>query len=115
MIKPYRPGQTKDHGTKAEKRLAHRLGAILTPASGALDHAKGDMVLGNFRNESKSTIHDSIRVKLDDLLKISQEALEKGEQPSLTIQFVTRDGRIRHQGSWVLVPEQVYRSIANDE
>lgn len=112
MIRQYRPGQTKDHGTKAEKRLAKRIGATLTPASGALDHAKGDMTIGGFRNESKSTIHDSIRVRLDDLLKISQEALAQGEQPSLTIQFVTRDGRVRHQGSWVLVPEQVYKSIA---
>lgn len=111
MIKPYRPGQTKDHGTKAEKRLAKRIGAQLTPASGALDHAKGDMTIGQFRNEAKSTIHDSIRVRLDDLLKISQEALEQGEQPSLTIMFVGQDGRPRPQGSWVLVPEQVYKSI----
>jgi hypothetical protein len=113
MIKPYRPGQDRDnaHGAKAEKRLAKRTGARLTPASGALQGAKGDMFTDRFRIESKSTVKDSYRLPLDVLCKAADEASEQGEVGVLVIQFVMPDGRIRRQGAWVCLPEHVFKEL----
>lgn len=99
------------HGSKAEEKLAKRLGAKLTPASGALDGAKGDMTLPEFRVESKATKNDSIRIKLDWLLKIAQEAIEKGDHPALVVQFVTEDGKPVKRGSWVMIPENTFKEL----
>jgi hypothetical protein len=113
MIRPYRPGTGKAqaHGTKAERRLSKRLDARLTPASGALQGAKGDMVRGEWRIESKSTVKDSYRLTLETLCKASDEATEQGEVPAVAVQFVTRDGRLRRSGGWVVVPEYVFREL----
>ena len=51
-------------GRQAEKNLARRLGAGLTPASGAAG-AKGDMVVGAWLVEAKSTTGDSLGVKYE--------------------------------------------------
>lgn len=101
-------------GTKAENRTGKRLGARMTPASGALDGAKSDMVLRNFRIENKSTIHVSIRLQLDWLLKIKQEALEHGQSPALTVQFTYENGVPRAGGNWILLPEELFREICED-
>lgn len=116
MIKSYRPGQGGNrknaHGDKAERKLAKRFNAQLTPASGAAHHgAKGDMVHGDFRTESKSTVKDSFSIRYETLCKIAQEAAEQNQRPTLTIQFVTPDGRPRASGSWVAVPEHVFKEL----
>lgn len=101
-------------GTQAEKRTAKRLKATLTPASGALDGAKGDMSLGLWLLENKSTVNFSVSLKLDWLLKISQEALEKGKYPALCIQFTHQSGLPRNGGSWVLMPESVFKELQSE-
>lgn len=110
-IEPYKPGRGKRHGTKAEKKLAHRLGATLTPASGALPGAKGDMTTERFRIESKSTVKDSFRLPLETLCKAADEATEQGQVAAVAVQFVTSGGRLRRCGSWVAVPEHVFREL----
>lgn len=103
------------HGTKAEQRAAKRLGATLTPASGALEGCKGDMVKKDFRIESKSTTHDSMTIQADWLRKIAQEAIEHNQYPALTTQFVTRDGKPIKDGSWVMVPEYLFLQLIAQE
>lgn len=93
------------HGNAAEKKLAKRLGGKATIASGALEFAKGDIVMDSFLVESKSTLSDSLGVKIDWLAKINQEALEKGRKPALAVQFVTGSGSVVKNGSWVLIKE----------
>lgn len=109
---PYlRRSQQSRHGQKAEKRAAKRLKGSLTPASGALQHAKGDIRKGQFLVDSKATIHDSIRVTVEQLEKISKEALDSGKDPALLIQFVDGEGH-RRGVSWVMVPERIFKELA---
>ena len=102
------------HGKASEKKLAKSIGARLTPASGALDSAKGDMSKGEFLLESKSTIYDSIKVDWDFLLKIAHEAKFKGKTPVLTISFVTGDGSAKKDGTWAMVPMSVLKDLMGE-
>ena len=111
VIEPYKPGKKKRHGTVAERNCARRLGATLTPASGALPGAKLDMFTERFRIESKSTIKDSFRVSLEHLCKAADEAAEQGQVPALAIQFVTPSGRLRRCGGWVAIPEYIFKEL----
>jgi hypothetical protein len=100
-----------DHGKKAEVHTSKRLGAKLTKNSGSTDKDKGDMHLEGFKVELKTTLNGSIGVKLDWLLKIKQEALEMEMDPALIFQFVFENGRTRQGGSWVAVPEHVFKEL----
>ena len=102
-------------GTQAERKTSKRLGARLTPASGSLDGAKSDMVLDSYRIENKSTVNASMSLKLDWLLKIKQEALEHGQIPALAVQFTHGNGKPIGGGSWVLLPEQVFHELVEEE
>jgi hypothetical protein len=95
-------------GRIAEKRLAKDIKARLTPASGA-SSAKGDMVIGEVLVEHKSTINNSMSVKLEWLIKIEGEALATGKTPALVVDFVTPAGQPRNGGRWVMVPERVFK------
>jgi len=108
---PFLSRPKKCAGTRAEQKTAKRLGAVTTPASGALDGAKSDMVLNDFRIENKSTVHESIAVQLDWLLKIQQEALEKNQVPAVSIQFTMPDGTPRKEGAWVMMTEFTFREL----
>ena len=98
-------------GVKSEKRLAKRLGGRQTPGSGALEGAKGDVVLPDVLMEAKSTTNDSMSLKLDWLAKISGEASNQSKQPALSVTFVTGDGRPRKDGAWVMIPERVWKEL----
>ena len=114
-IKIHMPGdgrKKQDHGLKSEKRASHRLDAILRPGSGALDGAKGDMLVHEFLVESKSTVKDSLSLKYSYLCKIAQEAAEQAHYPALIVQFVTPNGRIKNDGGWVMIPERLFKRIA---
>ena len=102
-------------GGKVEKRLAVELGGRATPASGALEGAKSDIVSGSFRYESKATQNDSMSLKYDWLLKISAEALHTNLTPALLLSFVTGDGRERKRGSWVCIPLDVFQEMTGEE
>jgi hypothetical protein len=107
-----RPERIGTAGRRAEKRAARRLGAVQTPASGALAGAKGDMALPLVLIEAKSTTADSMALRLDWLAKITGEALALGKQPAVQLVFVTGNGRPRRFGAWVLVPEHVFKEMA---
>lgn len=98
-------------GTVSEKRLAMRLGGRQTPASGAMEGAKGDVVLPDVLMEAKSTVNDSMSLKLDWLAKIAAEARTEGKRPALAVTFTTGDGRPRSDGAWVMVPEWVWKDM----
>jgi hypothetical protein len=98
-------------GRLAERKLAKRFGAVLRPNSGALVSAKGDMTLGRFLIEAKSTVSQQLAVKLDWLAKITAEASAMGQVPAVTVSFTTSDGRPVHNGVWVLVPGAVFARL----
>ena len=112
-MNPYlRRSARLQHGQKAEKLAARRLKGRLTPASGALAGAKGDIVKRSFLIESKATKHESIGVRLAWLDKIAKEALDAGKDPALIIQFVDATGNPWRGSGWVLIPERLFFEIS---
>lgn len=105
--------QSMDHGKIYEARVSRKLGARLTPASGALVGAKGDMSLGDFLLESKSTTDSSLSLKLGWLVKISEEAQCKGKKPGVIASFVLPNGRPQPMASseWVCIPMHVFQEL----
>jgi hypothetical protein len=100
-------------GRLSEKRLGKQLGGRLTPASGAMLGAKGDIDLGSVLLEAKSTILDSLSVKFDWLDKISKEARSVGKTPALAISFVGVSGKPWPDGEWVMLPRDVFKEIVD--
>lgn len=107
---------TTGHGKASEKRLSKSLNARLTPASGAMTGAKGDMKLKTDKAkvllEAKSTIHNSITVDLAWLIKINHEAMGSGSMPALSVSFVTPEGKPKPGTTeWVMVPKAVFEEL----
>ena len=101
----------QQHGVKAERKAAKRMGGRTTPGSGAKVHSKGDIRTCQFCIESKSTVKDSLSVKKAWLEKITKEALDAGKDPALIIQVVDALGSPVKNGSWVAVPERVFHEL----
>lgn len=97
-------GSEHNIGNVAERNLAKRLKGRPTVSSGAKEHDKGDVDLGNYLLECKATEAASISIKLDWLAKISRESLCVNKLPALAIQFM-EDGRLHRNGSWVMIRE----------
>jgi len=110
-----RSARTGDAGRKAEVKTAKRVGGDLTPASGAMDGAKGDFTLPDLLIENKSTTSDSFSVKYEHLQKISQEARAVGRAPALFFQFTRRDGTPHPSGKWVCIPEHIWEEMQDAE
>lgn len=103
------------HGLKAERKLSKRIAGQLQPGSGALDGAKGDIQKDQFLIEVKSTIHESLSVKRDWLLKVGQEALEKNKLPALAVQFVTENGEPKKNGDWIMIRVRDWEHLLDED
>lgn len=99
------------HGNRSESRVAKSLSAQLRPASGALKGAKGDLLLPEFLVEAKSTVSDSLSVKLSWMVKITIESLNIGKTPALAISFVTPEGKAKPHGDWVAIPLTTFQEL----
>lgn len=66
----------KKKSAKQEKRTSKEFGGIVTPASGAMWSAKGDVRTDNYLIENKYTDSDSYKLELKILDKIGMEALK---------------------------------------
>lgn len=105
-----RRGRSDDQkrSKKQEERVAKRLGAKRQKASGSMGHAKGDIRKdGEIRGECKFTRAKSFSLKLDELIKIENEAAG-GEQPAFFIEFQGRQPPKRY----VVIPEWLYEYYA---
>lgn len=100
---------------KQEKRIAKDEGAFKTPATGAFDGLKSDAVGDRFRYEIKGTTQKgqaSIGVKMVTLVKIDQEATEKGQIPVVVLTF---DNMPEHvDRDWFMVPRRVWREMTGE-
>ena len=99
------------HGKKAERKTAKRLGGVTRPGSGAVEGAKGDILLATYLLENKSTEKASLSLKRAWLEKISKEARAEGKTPGLSLQFVDKMGNPLHYGRWVLIPEDEFKEL----
>jgi hypothetical protein len=95
---------TTGHGTVSENRVAKKLGAKTTPASGAKHGAKGDCRRDSVIIEAKSTTKDTLSLELAWLVKIGCEARNIGKVPALHASFVMPDGKSRAYGDWFVIP-----------
>jgi hypothetical protein len=98
-------------GRASEQRLARELQGRARPASGAMDGAKGDIDLGKFLMEAKSSTQLSMALKFPWLLKIVGEARAEGKKPCLAVSFVDEQGRPHMDGDWVLVQRHVFEEL----
>lgn len=100
-----------DSGRRRESDIARRdLGGRQTIGSGNIDGDKGDVEVGRFLIEVKSTAKASMSIKADWLRKITAEALQKSKVPALMVSFTTDDGRETKDGDWVMVPKSFFRN-----
>lgn len=102
------------HGRKSEENLSKRLGMKQQPGSGNMEGAKGDLKGQKFLIEAKSTIHDSVSVELSWLAKINYEARDMAKNPALAVTFVTKDGKPRDYGRWVMIPETLFEELTDE-
>lgn len=107
----YSSSNIGDAGRQSEKRLAYHIGARLTPASGAVEGFKSDMYTPDYRIEAKSTQSVSMTLKLEWLVKITEEALNSKQVPALTVSFTDSMGKPRRFGDWVMIPLNHYEEI----
>lgn len=98
-------------GRKSEDRLARRLGMRQTPASGAMDGAKGDMRQRDWLLEAKSTTSATMKLDYAWLCKVSGEAAMIGKHPALAVTFTDQTGRELRDGKWVLISEDVFKEL----
>jgi hypothetical protein len=82
-----------------------------TPASGAMDGAKGDMRKHDWLLEAKSTTAASMKLEYRWLGKVSAEAAAVGKLPALAITFTYPNGREVRDGKWVLISEDVFKEL----
>lgn len=100
-----------NHGQRAEKRTSKRLDGRAQPGSGSQQHSKGDIKLPDFLIENKSTINESLGIKLSWLRKIAGEALAINREPALALQFVDGKGVPVSEGAWVAIPERLFQEL----
>ncbi len=98
-------------GRDAERRAAARLNATTIPGSGSVPGLKGDLKFRDFLIESKSTTKASMQLKRGWLEKIAVEARDVNHYPALMVQFTDLRGEAIKNGSWVMMPEHVFRSF----
>jgi len=102
--------QEKPHEKRQNKVLDKSVGGSLTPASGALDGAKGDRELdGNLKIEQKATDKKSISIKFDWLEKIYREARQQGKEPALIFSYL----KIKSIAptDWAVMPVSLFKRM----
>lgn len=90
-------------GRRSEKRTAKQVGGRLRPGSGAVEGAKGDIVLQELLLEVKSTASRTMRLEHAWCAKIAKEALDQSMTPAVAVNFTHADGRAVPEGEWVLI------------
>lgn len=102
-----------NNGFKSEARVIKDMGMKGTAGSGNQSGNKSDGHDKEYRIECKSTVAESISVKLDWLRKISHEALETGRTPLLVVSFVYEQGKAKQDGDWVLMRRSDWEELTD--
>lgn len=111
----------QDVGRDAERGSMRRVGARRVRGSGAWDGEKGDGRLDtpgdlpDFLIEHKATQRRSFSVQLAGLQKAAREARQAARQPAFHVVFCDGTGRPVRDGAWVMVPENVWRELVEEQ
>ena len=108
--------RNKGHnGRVAEKDFSKRLSGRLRPGSGAVEGAKGDVVVAGAKVtllvENKATQTGTMSLKRDWFYKIHQEALGMNQTPALAFQFTNEAGKSEKRERWVAVSEEFFQEL----
>lgn len=98
-------------GYKSEARVAKKLGATPTLASGAMPGIKSDMILEGVRIEAKSTQTNTMSIQYGWCIKITEEAIKLGQMPAITLSFTDTAGSGRKFGEWVAIPIHKFKEL----
>ncbi len=101
-------------GRRNEKKFAKKIGARLTPNSGATESAKADMILGDLLIEHKSTARDTFAIKREWLLKVCHEALHTNKKPALAFTFTNVGGASHVDGEWIAMRASDFKDLVGD-
>lgn len=110
--------------TDQERRVAVRTGGKRVSGSGASMYSKGDVRdvparAGDndmtFLTECKQTIHESISVKWDWLVKITKEADAVHSEPALAIEMKGGKPDPMTDRDWVLIPLRVFNKLKSGD
>lgn len=102
---------TKKRSKDQERRAGKRYGMDLTPASGSMDHSKGDLVKkGELRGECKYTAKASYSLKRETLEKIESEA-QHGELPFMEVEFQNAYPYKR----FIIMPDWAFLQLRNND
>lgn len=101
-------------GVRSEKKTARRLGGLQVRSSGLLAGSRGDINLGDFMVEAKSTKAATLRLDLEWLVKVFRESAHEGKRPALSVSFTRENGDPVRGGTWVMVPESVFRQLVGE-
>lgn len=111
FLKRLNPNSSFEHGRRSEENLSRRLGLRKQPGSGNMEGAKGDLKGQEFLVEAKATENKTMSVELSWLHKIKYEARDAGKLPALSISFVTKNGKPKKYGSWIMMEEHVFQEF----
>ncbi|MET0465359.1 MAG: hypothetical protein ABW007_19515 [Chitinophagaceae bacterium] len=105
-------GKAAAYAPKQERRLAKKLGASLTKASGAQSE-KGDIrQRGIYRIECKSTENKSYSLTRETYHKIASAAASANEIPCMTVDFLNENGGV--QESLAIISVENLKSILKE-
>lgn len=93
-----------------EKKLAKKVGGRRQPNSGAITGFKGDVITQEFLLDLKTTKHMSATVKVEELQKITNEALPYNKVGALVIHFENVDD-VHVPSQWVCMPLDEFNII----
>lgn len=84
---PWQQAKSQQKSRKQEERLANEEGGRRQINSGRLWHSKGDVRLGDFLVEARTTDKESYRLTVEDLKKIERQAANTGGMPLPAMQI----------------------------
>lgn len=99
-------------GKRYEVKAAKKLKGHLVSRSGS-GSRKGDMVVGQFIIEAKTSTKNSITIQKEWLSKVRKASFSQEKIPALLISFVTMNGD--GQESWVAIPEYIFNELIGDK
>ena len=106
-------------GQEAERRVIKKIGAVPQPASGAFPGMPHDGIKGKYLIEVKSTVKQSIGMKLEWLTDLGNNALMRDKVPALIVVFeellYASESKVktRVMEQWVLVPLSDFEKITD--
>jgi len=101
--------------TEQEDDGAAMIGGTRHSGSGAVDKLKSDASSDKWQQEAKQTVHQSFRLTVDVLDKITREARAQHKQPMVYLRFTNMPTEKIAPDNWVIISEESFRAMSGSE